>query len=130
MASMGSKAPDKLIRDVMVVRRILDLNPNLELSLSEFYAGRRIVFPTKEELRESDHVIDQEVARLFYEVNFYYKAYQDEYDLQKEMLCELWWGLGHAENSSSSCPSMGTQSTVFVRKPVSLSTAWLKRSSW
>ncbi len=92
----GTVAPMDVLRGIMVLRRIIALNPSLELSLDGFRTGRQIVFPTETELRQGHLLVDAETARLFYEITSYYPAFEEEFKQRARSLvdhmggCE-WW---------------------------------------
>ena len=88
-AYQGTRAPLALLKDVLVMQRIIQLNSTLDLTLDAFRTGRQLVFPTRESLRERFHVIDREVARYFYEAAHYYAAFQAEYRKQRAELEEV-----------------------------------------
>jgi hypothetical protein len=85
-----------VLKGIIVLRRIIALNPTMPLSLDAFRAGRQIIFPSETELRESHHLVDAEAARLFYEITSYYPAFEDEFKQRARKLvdymggCE-WW---------------------------------------
>lgn len=81
--------PLELLKRVLVLKRVLALNPNLSLTLKEFYAGRQIVFPTDEDLAERFHLLDPEAAKLFYEVALYYPAFEQEFMYQNRKILRL-----------------------------------------
>ncbi len=76
--------PIELLKGVMVLKRILALNSHALLSLREYQAGRQIIFPSEDELRNSFHVIDRDAARLFYEIIQYYPEFGEEFNLQTQ----------------------------------------------
>ncbi len=73
-------SPFELLRDVLVLKRLLELNKDMPLTLKEFHIGRQIVFPSQEELQRGNQFIDREVAKLFYEVYNYYPAFEQEFN--------------------------------------------------
>jgi len=62
----------------LILKRLLELNSKLPLTLQAFRPGVQILFPTREDMRNRYHLIDNEVARLFYETapNQYYSAFE------------------------------------------------------
>jgi hypothetical protein len=95
-AYAGTARPLDVLKGIMVLRRIIALNPNLPLSIDGFRAGRQIVFPTETELRQSHHLVDAEAARLFYEIISYYPAFEEEFKYRARSLVESmggceWW---------------------------------------
>ncbi len=65
-----------LLRNVVVLKRVLDLNPSLPLTLEAFHTGREVVFPTQEDLRNRRHLVDRETAQLFFETLDSYYAFE------------------------------------------------------
>ncbi len=95
-AYSGTARPLDVLKGIIVLRRVIALNPKLPLSLDAFRAGRQIIFPTETELRQSHHLIDAEAARLFYEITSYYPAFEDEFKHRARNLVEYmggceWW---------------------------------------
>jgi general secretion pathway protein D len=98
-AYSGPTPPLDVLRGVMVMKWILDLNPNLPLTVRAFSPGRQIVFPTEAELEAAYHLIDPQVAKLFYEVISYYPAFEEEFKQRGRRLVSLmggceWWDTG------------------------------------
>lgn len=71
--------PLELLRSVLALKRILELNSSLPLTIEDFHIGRQIIFPSEEELGQGYQLVDREVARLFYEVYNYYPAFEDKF---------------------------------------------------
>jgi hypothetical protein len=78
--------PLKLLQEVLVLKRLLELNKDMPLTLKEFHIGRQIVFPSQEELQRGHQFIDREAAKLFYEVYNYYPAFQEEFNRQARLI--------------------------------------------
>jgi hypothetical protein len=72
----GRQTSIDLLKNVLVLKRVLDLNPSLPLTLEAFHAGREVVFPTEDDLREARHLVDRETAQLFYETLDSYYAFE------------------------------------------------------
>ena len=72
--------PLELLQGVFVLKRLLELNTSMPMTLKDFQVGREIIFPSQDELKYSYHFIDREVARLFYEVFNYYPAFEAEFN--------------------------------------------------
>lgn len=78
------------LRAVFVLNRILELNATLPLRIKEFHPGRQIVFPTEEDLQNRFHVIDKDIARMFYQVMDYYPAFSSSFSREfQEILKKL-----------------------------------------
>ena len=65
---------------------VLKLNSSLDLSIKEFKRGLEIQFPSKEIIKDNFFVIDQEVSKLFYDVNFYYESFEEEFNSKTKFL--------------------------------------------
>jgi type II secretory pathway component GspD/PulD (secretin) len=79
-AYSGSTAPLDILRNVLVLKRVLSLNSSLPLTISEFKVGRQIIFPTEDDIARTVHVVDRDAARLFYESKEYYRAFEQEFN--------------------------------------------------
>jgi len=79
-AYTGTSAPLDTLRSVLVLKRVLALNSSLPRTVQSFNVGRQIIFPTEEDIARNFHVIDHQVARLFYEVTEYYRAFEQEFN--------------------------------------------------
>lgn len=62
------------LRQALVLKQVLELNKDLAQSLQAFRPGVQILFPTREDMRKRYHLVDREVAQLFYETEFYYES--------------------------------------------------------
>lgn len=71
------------LRQVLVLKRLLELNSKLPLTLQAFHPGLQILFPSREDMRARYHLVDREVAQLFYETapNQYYPAFERNFNL-------------------------------------------------
>lgn len=78
--SIGNDKTLDVLRSVLVMKRILQLNSDLNLTIKNFYAGKQIIFPTIEDLEQRFHLIDGETAKLFYEVVDYYTAFENNFN--------------------------------------------------
>ncbi len=66
------------LRGALIMKWIIDLNPNLPMTLDAIYTGRQIVYPTREDLSEGFHFIDRRTARYWNELQHYYPAFESE----------------------------------------------------
>ena len=66
---------ERRLYEVMVLRRILEMNPNITENISNFKPGIEIIFPSPEALESDVHVLDIEIARYFFEVNNYNNSF-------------------------------------------------------
>ena len=74
----------KHLHRALILKQLLELNSNLSLSLDAFRPGIQILFPTREDMRNRYHLIDHQVAQLFYETsaNQYYPAFERKFNRQ------------------------------------------------
>ncbi len=86
---IGSTPPAELLRGVLVLKRLLELNSSLPLTIRDFHAGRQVIFPSEEDLSQRFHVIDLDTAKLFYEVSDYYAAFEKEFNRRTRKVREL-----------------------------------------
>ncbi|MEC7226255.1 MAG: hypothetical protein VXW00_05270, partial [Candidatus Latescibacterota bacterium] len=62
---LSDKEDVERLRKVLILKRVLSLNKNLEHTLQAFRPGVQILFPTREDMNNRYHLIDREVAQLF-----------------------------------------------------------------
>jgi hypothetical protein len=71
------------LRQVLILKRLLELNNKLPLTLQAFHPGLQVLFPSREDMRSRYHLVDREVAQLFYETSSsqYYPAFERNFNL-------------------------------------------------
>ncbi len=79
----------EMLRNVLVLKRLLEVNPSLPLTLKDFHVGREITFPTPESLQSATHIVDRRAAELFYETLDYYSAFEQQFTQAYERLNTL-----------------------------------------
>ena len=70
---------ERRLYEVLVMKKMLEMNPDLELSLRYFKPGIEILFPSPDVLLKNSHVVDRDAAKIFYEVNDYYGSFEQEF---------------------------------------------------
>jgi hypothetical protein len=70
---------ERRLYEILVLRRVLEMNPNIVHNISQFNAGLEIVFPSPEVLKIDTHVMDNEIAQYFYEINDYNNAFDKKF---------------------------------------------------
>ncbi len=70
----------KRLYEVIILKKILLLNPDLRLNINSFKTGLEIIFPSTESLINNELFIDEDIARYYYEVNLYYEAFEDKFN--------------------------------------------------
>jgi len=75
---LADQSDVKHLKQVLVLKRLLELNEKLPLTLQAFQPGLQILFPTRDDMRRRYHLIGSEVAQLFYETSSsqYYPAFE------------------------------------------------------
>lgn len=68
--------------EVIILKKILSLNPDLNLNIKSFKAGVEIIFPSTESLIDNELFIDKDIAKYYYEANLYYEAFEKEFNKQ------------------------------------------------
>ena len=76
----------KRLYEILIMQEVLKLNTALELSIKEFKRGLEIQFPAKDLISSNSFVIDENIAKYFYEVNFYYESFEKEFKEKTQSL--------------------------------------------
>ena len=71
---------ERRLYDVLVMKKVLEMNPDLELTLQYFKPGIEILFPSPDVLLNNNHVVDRDAAKYFYEANDYYGSFEQEFN--------------------------------------------------
>ena len=71
---------ERRLYEVLVMKKVLEMNPDMELSLRYFKPGIEILFPSPDVLLNNSHVVDRDAAKIFYEVNDYYGSFEQEFN--------------------------------------------------
>lgn len=66
--------------EVIILKKILLLNPDMNLNLKSFKTGVEIIFPSIESLVNNELFVDQDIAQYYYETNLYYEAFENEFN--------------------------------------------------
>jgi len=85
---IANKKDLKRLYEILIMQEVLKLNTSLELSIKEFKRGLEIQFPSKELIKTNSFVIDENIAKYFYEVNFYYESFEKEFKDETKLLSE------------------------------------------
>ena len=78
----------EVLKGVLILKRILALNPSMPVTIQEFRVGRQIIFPTEQELRDKYHIIDYDIARFFYQVINYYPEFESAFNRDSDAILE------------------------------------------
>ena len=68
--------------EVIILKKILSLNPDLNLNIKSFKAGVEIIFPSTESLVNNELFIDKDIAQYYYEANLYYEAFENKFNMK------------------------------------------------
>jgi hypothetical protein len=71
---------ERRLYNVLVMKKVLEMNPDFELTLQYFKPGIEILFPSPDVLLSNNHVVDRDAAKYFYEVNDYYGSFEQEFN--------------------------------------------------
>ncbi len=85
----GAITPMQWLRGAIVLKRVLELNGSLPMNISSFYPGRELVYPSKEELQNSFHLIDSDIVRYWFELQHYYMAFEAQFNRANAQLAAL-----------------------------------------
>ena len=69
----------KRLYEVLIMKEVLKLNSSLDLSIKNFKRGLEIQFPAKDLINNNSYVIDEKIAKYFFDVNFYYESFEEEF---------------------------------------------------
>ena len=85
-----SSSKDEIeLYEILVMKRVLEMNPDLELTFKYFQPGIEILFPSPDVLLNNTHVVDRDAAKFYYEVNDYYGSFEEEFNRQTAELGRL-----------------------------------------
>ncbi len=80
---------ERRLYEILVMKKVLELNPDLSLQLDYFKPGIEILFPSPEVLIKDFHIVDRDAAKYFYEVNDYYGAFEDVFNQKTSEYVDL-----------------------------------------
>ena len=86
---IGKEKHERRLYEILVMKKILELNPDLSLQLDYFKPGIEILFPSPEVLIKDYHIVDRDAAKYFYEVNDYYGAFEDVFNRRTSAFVDL-----------------------------------------
>ena len=70
---------ERILYEILILRRVLQMNPGILDNISNFIQGVEIVFPSAELIESDKHIIDFEIAKHFYEILFYNQIFEKRY---------------------------------------------------
>ena len=76
--ALATEADVNHLCNVLILKRILDLNNKLPLTLEAFQPGLQVLFPSRKDMANRYHLIDSDVAQFFYQTSSsqYYPAFE------------------------------------------------------
>lgn len=77
-----------MLKQCLILKHLIEMNAPSGLSLASFHVGRQLLFPTREALEKRFHIADRQAAQLFYQVQFYYPAFEQEFNHQTRLILE------------------------------------------
>lgn len=72
----GARSPVRWLQSAAVLKRLIELNNNVPLTLDSFYTGLQLIYPTEEDLSKGFHLLDAETAKYWYQIQDYYPAFE------------------------------------------------------
>ena len=76
----------KRLYEVLIMKEVLKLNTSLDLSIKNFKRGLEVQFPAKDLINNNSYVIDEKIAKYFFDVNFYYESFEEEFRSKTDFL--------------------------------------------
>jgi len=86
---IGEEKNERRLYEILVLKKVLELNPDLSLELDYFKPGIEILFPSPEVLIKDYHIVDRDAAKYFYEINDYYGAFEDVFNRKTSAFVDL-----------------------------------------
>ena len=80
---------ERRLYETLILRKVLEINPDLKLSINSFKPGIEILFPSPEVLESDSHVVDREIAKYFSEVNNYYGMFEKTFNRKTSGVVKL-----------------------------------------
>ncbi|OGG52281.1 MAG: hypothetical protein A3F84_16450 [Candidatus Handelsmanbacteria bacterium RIFCSPLOWO2_12_FULL_64_10] len=77
-----------MLKQCLILKHLIEMNTPSGLNLASFHVGRQLLFPTREALERRFHIADRQAAQLFYQVQFYYPAFEQEFNHQTKLILE------------------------------------------
>lgn len=72
----GLRSPVRWLQSAAVLKRLIELNSNVPLTLDSFYTGLQLIYPTEDDLSKGFHLLDAETAKYWYQIQNYYPAFE------------------------------------------------------
>ena len=70
----------RMLIESIILKNLLDMNEDLDLTLMSFRRGLEIQFPNPSVFEDNYHLIDEDIIKYFYEIIDYYHAFELEFD--------------------------------------------------
>ncbi len=83
------KKHEHRLYETLILRKVLEINPDLKLSINSFKPGIEILFPSPEVLESDSHVVDREIAKYFSEINNYYGMFEQTFNRKTSGVVKL-----------------------------------------
>lgn len=86
---IAEKDNERRLYEILILKKMLEMNPDLNLTLDYFKAGIEILFPSPDVLLQANHVVDRDAAKYFYEINDYYGSFETTFNRETSELTIL-----------------------------------------
>ena len=70
----------RILLESIILKHLLEMNEDLELSLSTFRRGLEIQFPNPTVFEDNFHLIDSDIISYYYEIYDYYNVFEGRFD--------------------------------------------------
>ena len=70
----------RILLESIILKHLLEMNEDLELSLSTFRRGLEIQFPNPTIFEDNFHLIDADIISYYYEIYDYYNVFENKFE--------------------------------------------------
>ena len=70
----------RILLESIILKHLLEMNEDLELSLSTFRRGLEIQFPNPTVFEDNFHLIDADIISYYYEIYDYYNVFENKFE--------------------------------------------------
>ena len=103
----GQRSPVRWLQSAAVLKRLIELNSNVPLTLDSFYTGLQLIYPTEDDLSKGFHLLDAETAKYWYQIQDYYPAFEQHLNAALDELAVLNGGTAQLRSARPSRASSG-----------------------
>lgn len=86
---IGENKHERRLYEILILKKVLEMNPDLDLTLEYYQPGIEILFPSPDVLEKNNHIVDRDAAKFFYEINDYYGSFESVFNRSTSKLSHL-----------------------------------------